>query len=125
MFKQMCVRKTKAGLPVLLGAPLYFRSGSAHERQWNFLPALQRRLRFRIALESLRSSIKARENEVKRKNFRNDASLEIISRRLVRRIHRAGVVAFARENIQAGSPHANLDGVIILTAVGLLRAEQQ
>jgi len=61
--------KIKAGRPVVLGAPLQYRSGSAHELLWNFLPANQQRLRFRIALGSLLSSINARENEVKEKTF--------------------------------------------------------
>lgn len=76
MIAEKCRTKTKAGLPGALGAPLYFRSGSAHEQQWNFLPAIQQRLRFRIALDSLRSSIKVRENEVKKKNYREDAFFE-------------------------------------------------
>jgi hypothetical protein len=57
--------KTKAGQPVALGAPLDYRSGSAHERLWTFLPANQQRLRFRIALDSLGSSINACAIEVK------------------------------------------------------------
>ena len=89
--------KTKAGRPFASGAPLYFRSGSAHELLWNFLPANQQRLRFRIALNSLRSSINARENEVKQKNFAamTDAKqfLHLVS---VWRVHGARVIAFAR-----------------------------
>jgi hypothetical protein len=72
----------KRGVAISRDAPFTSRSGffagrrpgcSAHERLWNFLPAIQRRRKFRRALDSLRQSIKAADVEVKQKNFCCDA----------------------------------------------------
>jgi hypothetical protein len=93
-------RKIKAGQPVSSSAPLHDWSGSAHELLWNFLPANQQRLRFRIALNSLRSSIDVREYEVKKKNFFAARCCETVSGVLRTRLHRAGVIAFARANVE-------------------------
>jgi hypothetical protein len=118
--------KTKAGRPFGSGAPLHFRSGSAHELLWNFLPANQQRLQFRIALNSLRSSINARENEVKQKNFRKMTYAKHFSHLVsVRRVHSACVIAFARGNIEAGTPNADFNRVIVFRTVRFLRAERK
>ena len=117
-------QKTKAGRPAALGAPLHFRSRSAHELLWKFLPANQQRLRLRIALDSLRSSINARENEVKQKNFRKMTDAKHFSHLAsVRRVHSARVISFARGDVEARTPDTDFDRVIIFRTVRFLRAE--